>query len=151
MPVFEKRFYSLGDKSNLDIDGYRAALLSALSQCISFADRDKLLRQEAVEITRHVTDGIRDLIKHDRRIRRLVLDQGAVPLATWAEALDTLAEHSMPALKRKIVEMQRDLEHGRIEGFPGTMILYGKPTFATFEDFYRVVFEQAEDHPATSG
>ena len=117
----------------------------------SSANRDRLPRQESVENTRHVTDGIRDLIKHDRRIRHLVLDLGAIPLATWAEALDTLAEHSMPALKRKIVEMQRDLEHGRIEGFPGTMVLYGKPTFATFEDFYRVVFEQAEDHSAASG
>lgn len=102
------------------------------------------MRQEAVEITRHVTDGIRDLVKHDKRIRHLVLDLGAVPLATWAEALDTLAEHSMPILKQKITEMRRDIEQGRIEGFPGTMVLYGKPTFATFEDFYRIVFEQAE-------
>lgn len=144
MPVFDKRFYSLGDKNNLDIDSYRAALLSALGQYASPADRDKLLRQEAVEITRHVTDGIRDLIKHDRRIRHLVLDLGAIPLATWAEALDTLAEYSMPALRGKIAEMRYDLEHGRIEGFPGTMVLYGKPTFATFEDFYRIVFEQTE-------
>ncbi len=145
MPVFDKCFYQLSAQSQLDIDGYRAALLSALSQCASPADHDSLLRQEAVEITRHVTDGIRDLITHDRRIRHLVLDLGAVPLATWTEALGTLAEHSLPALKQKIAEMQRDLEHGRIQGFPGTMVLYGKPTFATFEAFYRVVFEQANN------
>jgi hypothetical protein len=60
----------------------------------------------------------------------LVLDLGAIPLATWVEALGTLAEHLVPALKQKLVEMQRDLEHGKIEGFPGTMVLHGKPTFA---------------------
>jgi hypothetical protein len=41
-------------------------------------------------------------------------------------------------------QLRRDLEHGKIEGFPGTMLLHGKPTFATLEGFYQVVFEQAE-------
>ncbi len=40
--------------------------------------------------------------------------------------------------------MRHDFEHGKIEGFPGTMVLHGKPTFATFEGFYELVFEQAE-------
>src|SRR5574340_1845615 len=144
MPIFNQLFYELKDKTCLDIASYRAALLDALSKCASSTDRDRLLRQEVVEITRHITEGIRDLVKHEKRIRHIVLDLGAVPLATWAEALDSLAEHSMPALKFKIAEMQQELEHGRIEGFPGTMALYGKPTFATFEGFYQVVFEQAE-------
>ena len=90
MPVFDKRFYQLDNKGYLDVDGYEAAILTALSQCASPADCDRLLRQEILEITRHITDGIRNLIEHDRRIRHLVLDLGAVPLATWAEALDTL-------------------------------------------------------------
>jgi len=36
----------------------------------------------------------------------------------------------------KVAEMRRDLEHNRIEDFPGTMVLQGKPTFATLEGFY---------------
>jgi hypothetical protein len=105
MLIFTKRFYQLRDKDYLDVDSYRAALLTALSQYASPADCDRLLRQEVVEITRHITDGIRDWIGSDRRVRHLALDLGAVPLATWAEALDTLAERSIPALKWKIAEM----------------------------------------------
>ena len=145
-PIFDTRFYSLGKQNNLDVDGYRAVLQVALDQCASDVERDRLLRQEAVEITRHITDGIRDLVEHDRKIRNLVLNLGAVPLATWAESLDTLAEQSMPALKNKISDMQRELEQGKIQGFPATMFLYGKPSFVTFKEFYKVVFELAENN-----
>lgn len=146
MAVFNKRFYELGDKKIvLDTEGYRQALQQSLNQTHSTDEQIRLLRQEVVEITRHITDGIRDLVEHDKHIRNLVLNQGAVPLATWAEALDTLAEHSMPALKQKIAEMQRDLEHGKVEGFPGTMFLHRKPTFTTLEGFYKVVFELAKE------
>lgn len=143
MPIFDKHFYQLGDKNYLDIDGYRTTFQSAFYQYGSSFERDRLLRQEAVEITHHITDGIRDLVEHNRHVRHLVLNLGAVPLATWAEALDTLAQYSIPALQQKIAEMQRDLEHGKVEGFPGTMFLYHKPTFTTLEPFYKVVFELA--------
>lgn len=146
MAVFDTRFYTLGKQGELDVDGYRAALQVALDQCASDAERNRLLREEAVDITRHITDGIRDLVEHDPKIRHLVLNLGAVPLATWAESLDTLAEHSMPALKKKIAQMRRELEEGGIQGFPGTMFLYGKPSFVTFEGFYKAVFEIAEDN-----
>ena len=131
MTVFNSRFYQFG-LNHLDVEGYKTALANALALCVSDSERDLLLRQEVIEITRHITDGIRDLIKHDRRIRDLVLNQGAVPLATWAKSLDTLAQHSMPVLRQKIQEMERDLEHGRVEGFPGTMALHQKPTFTAF-------------------
>lgn len=140
-PIFRTNYYALGKAHRLNVVGYENALLTALNTSTAAADRDRLLRQEVVEITRHVTDGIRDLIKQDRRIRHLVLDLGMIPLATWCEALDTLAEQSMPQLQEKIADMQRDLEQGRIEGFPGTMVLYGKPTFATLHDFYQLVFK----------
>jgi len=44
-------------------------------------------------------------------------------------------------LKQKVDEMRRDLEQGKVEGFIGTMFLYGKPTFSTLENFYEIVFE----------
>lgn len=145
MPVFDKCFYKLGQKNVLDVEGYKQALRQTLSDCGSPTERDQLLRQEAVQITHHITDGIHDLVEHNRHVRHLVLNLGAVPLATWAEALDTLAQYSIPALKQKIAEMQRDLEHGKVEGFPGTMFLYRKPTFTTLEGFYNVVFELAKE------
>ena len=49
----------------MDVEGYRGALLSALSQCASPAERDRLLCEEAVEITRDVTDDIRDLVRYE--------------------------------------------------------------------------------------
>ncbi len=144
MPVFNHSFYRLGKEHFLDVEGYRSALTEALSQCSTASERDLILRQEVIELTRHITEGIRDLIKNDRHIRQLVLNQGMVPLATWAESLDSMAQHSMPVLKQKVLEMKRELEQGRIEGFPGTMALYQKPTFATFEPFYNLVFDLAK-------
>jgi hypothetical protein len=61
-----------------------------------------------------------------------------------SEALDMLTQHSMPSLERRIAETRHDLEHGRVEGFPGSVVLHGKLTFATFGGSYRIVFEQAE-------
>jgi len=137
MAIFRTEFY----KPEQNVTGYRAALRQTLAQCQSPDERDVILRQEAIEITRHVTDGIRDLVKHDKHIRYLVLELGAVPLATWSDALDALAGGSLLALKQKVDEMRRDLEQGKVEGFIGTMFLYGKPTFATLENFYEIVFE----------
>ncbi|MGC1375364.1 MAG: hypothetical protein WA821_04020 [Anaerolineales bacterium] len=113
----------------------------ALAACQTPDEREIILRQEAIEMTRHVTEGIRDLVKHNKHIHHLVLDLGAVPLATWSDALDALAGSSLLALKQKVGEMRRDLEQGKVEGFTGTMFLYGKPTFATLENFYAIVFE----------
>jgi hypothetical protein len=53
----------------------------------------------------------------------------------------------MPELKDKIGEMTRDLAHGRIQGFPGTMFLSGKPTFADLDGFYEIVFDLADHLP----
>ena len=146
MNIFDMRFCSDSAFNTPDVPGYRTALLRALNQTTSLTERDILLRQEAVAITRQITDGIRDLIDHNKKIRNLVYNEGAVPLGTWTQALDTLADKSMPQLKRKIEEMKRDLEHGRVGGFPGTMILYGKPTFTTLEPFYSLVFALAEEN-----
>ena len=143
MPIFNERHYQTASHKP-DIAGYQTDLRLALSQCATTEAREGLLRGEVIEMTRHVTDGIRDLIKNDRRIRNLVLNQGAVPLASWTNALDGMAQRPLPVLKTQIATMHRDLEQGKIQGFPGTMVLYGKPTFATLEDFFAVVFSEAE-------
>ena len=137
MPIFSTKYYH----SRKDVSGYRDAVHQALAQCGSLEEKEALLRDEAIEITSHVTDGIRDLIKHNKRIRHLVLNEGLIPLATWSEALDSRANRSLGAMKYKIEEMKRDLEQGRVESFPGTMIMHGKQTFTTLEEFYDVVFE----------
>ena len=41
--------------------------------------------------------------------------------------------------------MKRELEQGKIEGFPATMFLARKPTFTTLEGFYDVIFDLAEE------
>jgi hypothetical protein len=70
------------------------------------------------------------------------LDLGAIPLATWSEAMDSLANGSLLALRQKIAEMRRDLEQGKVEGFTGTLFMYKKPSFATLEGFYDIIFEE---------
>jgi len=80
MPIFCTEFY----KPQENVTGYRAALQQALAQCQSPYGRNAILRQEAIEMTRHVTEGIRDLVKNEKHIRHLVLDLGAIPLATWS-------------------------------------------------------------------
>lgn len=137
MPIFSTKYY----QPNKNITAYRDAVHQALTQCASQEEKETILREEAIEITSHVTEGIRDLVKHNKHIHRLVLDQGAIPLATWAEALDSRANRSLTAMKLKVEEMKRDLEQGKVESFPGTMIMHGKPTFTTLEEFYDVVFE----------
>jgi hypothetical protein len=137
MAVFSDRFYEGPRPSAGGVVAYRAALMDALS---ATADREHSLKLEAVAITRTITDGIRDVIRQDKHVRRQVLEYGTPPLATWSASLDKLSEHSLGSLERRIGEMERELEHGRIGGFPGTMLLYGKPTFTTFRPFYDVVF-----------
>ncbi len=143
-PVFHEKFYKARQTTDVAVAAYREALMDALTDCKSDTERDHLLRLEAIEITRQITDGIRDLIKGNRNVRDLVLNQGAVPLATWAESLDKMAELSIPMLKQRIAQMQRELEHGRVSGFPGTLLLYDKPSFTTLLKFYDTVFELAE-------
>jgi hypothetical protein len=148
MPVFDQRFYRIIGQHSVDIEGYRVVLLKALDSCSTPASRQQLLHEELIEITRHITEGVRDLIKHDRRIGRLVRDLGVVPLATWTDALSMRAEHSITSLKHKIAELQRELEQGRVEGFPATLLLAGKPTFTTFEPFYSLIFNLADNNSA---
>lgn len=76
-------------------------------------------------------------------MRDLVLNKGVIPLATWTDYLKELAHQSLTRLRDKIEEMQRELEQGQIGGFPGTMFLYNKPTFVTFDGFYRTIFNLA--------
>lgn len=137
MAIFSNQYY----QPRKNVSGYREAVHQALAQCHSPEEKEALLRDEAIAMTRHVTEGIRDLIKHNPKIRDLVLNQGAIPLATWAEALDSRANRSLAAMRFKVDEMKRELEQGKVESFPGTMILYGKQTFTTLEEFYDVVFE----------
>lgn len=137
MSLFGPRFYAGSKATEHGVEQYRALLLQTLS---TSDDRSLVLKEEIVAITKTITDGIRDLIATDRNVRHLVLDLAVVPLATWAAALDKMSAESLPALKRKIAEMEHDLEHRRIGPFPGTMLLNQKPTFTTFAPFYEVVF-----------
>lgn len=147
MPIFTKTFYYAGGHLLPEPDhlSYRAKLEQAMAACVDDAERERLLKVEAVEVTRHVTEGIREVIESDRRIRHLVLDLGVIPLATWAESLDTLADRSLPALRNEIESMARELEQGKIQGFPATMFLKQKPTFVTLAKFYDTIFELAEN------
>src|SRR5712692_3639112 len=146
MVTFSSQFYQRGDRIIPNVNAYKTALEAALSQGASSELRCDMLRQEVIEITRHITEGIRDLIKRDRSIKRLVLDEGEVPLATWTEMLNTMAEQSMSAIERKIIEMRRELAQGRHEGFAGTLFILGKPDFTTFEGFYDTVFKLANSY-----
>jgi len=140
MPIFDQRFYEGSNPKAHGVDEYRTALRTALA---TTNDGETALKQEVVAITRTITDGIRDLITHDRHIYDIVFVQGAVPLATWTAALDKMSEHSISSLKIKIAEMELALEHGRVGQFPGTMLLYHKPIFTTFAPFYDIVFSSA--------
>ncbi len=140
MPIFNAQYYNGRDSDACDIEGYRKALEAALRRHPSPADKEAFLRDEAAEVTRHIIEGIRDIIQKDRKVRDLVLNKGAIPLATWTDYLNLLSHESLAKLKFKIDDMQRELEHGRIGGFPGTMFLYNKPTFITFEAFYNLIF-----------
>ena len=141
MPIFSDRFYHLGKNRFLDIDGYKLALRKSLDSCASSDDRQSLLRQEVIEITMYVTNGIRDLIKTDKHIHNIVLNQGDVPLAFWTRILDGMALAPLPVWRKQIDDMRSELENGRIQGFPATMELHDKPTFATLDGFYRYIFE----------
>ncbi len=143
MAIFSTRFYNGRDEAACDIEGYKHALELALQACPSDADKEHVLREEAIEVTRHIIDGIRDIIKRDRNVRDLVLNKGVIPLATWTDYLNQLSHQSLIRLKEKIDEMQRELEQGQIGGFPGTMFLYNKPTFVTFAAFYSTIFALA--------
>jgi hypothetical protein len=144
MPIFNQHFYDGRVVTTDHIESYRLALRTQFQHLVASEDRFKLLRQEVSEVTRHITNGVRDIITKDKRIRNLVLNQGAVPLGTWTIALDTMATYSLPALQSKIAEMKQELEHGKVEGFPATMFLFNKPTFTTFEPFYTLLFDLIE-------
>ncbi len=143
MAVFSTRFYNGRDQAACDIERYRHALEQVLWTRPSDTEKEGVLREEAIEVTRHIIDGIRDIIKKDRNVRDLVLNKGLIPLATWTDYLNQLSHQSLTRLRDKIAEMQHELEQGQIGGFPGTMFLYNKPTFVTFEGFYKTIFELA--------
>jgi hypothetical protein len=71
MPVFGESYYRdgirLSPQGQQDCDAYRRDLASALEQCATHSDQQRLLRTEAIEITRHVTDGIRDMVLTNKR------------------------------------------------------------------------------------
>lgn len=141
MPIFNDNCYP----SNATlVEDYHEKLLAALATCETPDERLALLHVEVIEITYHVTNGIRDLIQENRHVRHLVLSEGAVPLATWAESLDAFANLSIPCIKQRIGEMERGLEQGQVQGFVGSMFLAGKPTFTTLSDFYNIIFTLAE-------
>ena len=145
MIVFNESLYRIGESQKYDSDKYKMDLIVELDKCVSNDEKAAQLRNELIYITRHITDGVRDLIKQDKRIRDLVLNQGAIPLASWAEQLDIMANFSIRKLKYKINDMKKELEHGRVQGFPGTMFLFNKPTFTTLEGFYSILFSLADE------
>ena len=63
-----------------------------------------------------------------------------VPLGTWKDALLHIASLPREAMHKKVEQMERELEHGKVQGFPGTLFMSGRPTFTTFRPFYEVVF-----------
>jgi len=140
MSIFNTTYYSEGVTQILKDREYEKALQDDLKLRNTSAEKVIILRDEVKEITKHITNGIRDIIRQDRKIRDLVLNKGALPLATWADKLDSVSETSVLAFRNIINDMQYQLEHGKIQGFPGTMILYQKPTFITFDPFYTIVF-----------
>ena len=141
MAILSDRFYRVGKDLFSDVDNYRETLTEAFNKCRSQDERDNLLREELVELTRHITDGIRDILKQDRRLYDLVCNKGALPLATWTASLDKMAKESAPELEQKIKKMEHDLENCRVDGFTATMFLYRKPSFVTFNRFYKLIFE----------
>ena len=145
MPIFQNSYYSFEKKPFFDAERYRIALIEELDRYSSNEEKASILRIEAIELTEHIAKGITDLIKQDRHIRNLVLNQGAIPLATWAVSLEAMATFSFEKLKFKILDMKQDLENGRVEGFPATLHIKGKPSFTTFEGFYNIIFDLAED------
>jgi len=126
------------------VAAYAQALDTAIRNCPDSPARRALLRGEIAAVTRPIIDGIQDLIKHNRTIRNLVLNQGAIPLGTWTCYLGELTKRSLPEVRAKLDEMRRELEEGKISGFPGTMFLFNKPTFVTFEGFYGAIFDCAD-------
>lgn len=136
MPVFDSRFYDGPNPRKGGVEAYRHALLEAAK---AEQDTEALVRQEVTAITKAITDGIRALIEEDRRVGDLVRS-GVVPLATWTDALLKIASMSREAMQRKIAEMERELQHGKVQGFPATLFMAGKPSFTTFKGFYEVAF-----------
>jgi len=141
VPVFARQFYSGSNPTENGSQDYRNALRAELARS---DNPEAVLRLELIAITKTITDGIRDLITKEKHVRHIVLNLGALPLATWAASLDKMSHESLPALKRRIADMELDLERGKIGGFPATMLLHGKPIFTTFAPFYDVVFSLAQ-------
>lgn len=145
MPIFENSYYGLGKNQFCDTERYKKSVENELDKMSSKDEKTKVLHDELIELTRHITEGIRDLIKYDRRVRDLVLNQGVIPLATWADSLDNKAFTSLLILKNKVNDMKQELEDGKVEGLLGTMFLHNKPTFETFEKFYDIIFDLADE------
>src|SRR4051794_3952747 len=131
MSVFGPKFYSGSNPTANGVAEYRAALQSAIA---TSDDPEAMLKEEAIAITTTITEGVRYVIRKDRHVRKFVLGTGDLPLASWAAAVDHTSKMSLTGLKKKIQEMERELERGKIGGFPATMLLYGQPTFTTFAD-----------------
>jgi hypothetical protein len=144
MTIFNDSYYQGREVSTAQVAAYAQALDTAIRGCADSTSRETLLRGEIAAVTRSIIDGIQDVIKHNRTIRNLVLNQGAIPLGTWTCYLDELTKRSLPEVRAKLDEMRRELEEGKISGFPGTMFLFNKPTFVTFEDFYEAIFDSAD-------
>ena len=145
MTVFCSKYYSMAAGQPVDIAGYSEDLVAALVK-IDPVSRQKLIVGEIIAITSHITDGIRDIVLKDKRIRDLVMNKGALPLGTWAKMLDEVSETSAERFKLILADMQYQLEHGKIQGFPATMFLYHKPSFVTFEPFYSHLFNLLDEY-----
>src|SRR3954469_141813 len=99
MAVFGPEYYKGSNPTPNGVDQYRVALRAALQTAV---DKEAFLKDEAIAITRTVTDGVRYVIQKERHVRRLVLETGSPPLASWAAALDQRSTYSLDSLKRKI-------------------------------------------------
>ncbi len=143
MPVFSTDYYVLEHPPKLDVERYRSDLMRRLSGLTSAGEREEALRQELAEMTRHVTEAVRDVIKHNKHVHDLVLDRGVVPLATWAEALDARAGSSIQSIWYKYREMEIGMQRGKYQGFAASMFLMKKPSFESLKPFYDCVFEMA--------
>lgn len=140
--IFDETYYRRGDRIEPDVNRYRLALQDQLARCASDEQRKQLLHGEAIEITRHILEGVRYVANHDRGVKRAVFDQGVIPLGLWVESLKQIAAASAVELQDRLRSMKREYEEGRFGGFAGTMIIHGQPTFESLKDFYNVVFTE---------
>ena len=140
--IFNESYYRRDRRIDPDVDRYRLDLRDELARCASAKQREQSLHGEAIEITRHILEGVRYVANNDRGVRRAVFVEGGIPLGLWRESLQRISESSASELRSRLLLMKQEYEEGRFGGFAGTMHLHAQPTFASCDGFYEAVFTE---------